>query len=68
MTAEEFFGVTDEPKKAPRKSRMRGKKPEALIPVLVTGDLWYNSKHARKGSARHPIRLGNKRRDNSLVM
>lgn len=37
MTAEEFFGGFDEPKKAkkaPRKARARGKKPETLFAAV----------------------------------
>ena len=34
MSAEEFFGEIGEPKKAPRKCRSRGKKPEALFAAV----------------------------------
>ena len=34
MTAEEFFGEIGEPKKALRKCRSRGKKPEALFAAV----------------------------------
>ena len=34
MTAEEFFGEIGEPKKAPRKCRLRGKKPGALFAAV----------------------------------
>ncbi len=34
MTAEDFFGGFDEPKKAPRKARARGKKPKTLFAAV----------------------------------
>jgi hypothetical protein len=34
MTAEEFFGGLAEQKKAPRKSRSRAKKPEAILAAV----------------------------------
>lgn len=34
MTAEEFFGGFDETKKTPRKSRARGKRPEAIFAAV----------------------------------
>ena len=34
MTAEEFFGGFDETKKTPRKSRARGKTPEAIFAAV----------------------------------
>lgn len=34
MSAEEFFGEIGEPKKAPRKCRSRGKKPETLFAAV----------------------------------